>query len=242
MTATARRGLGEGSVYRGCHLARLPPGSGPSPRTPRPASEPPGTRHSPPPGTNLRLARLGAFDAALNAIRATAEADTARKAADLDLAGRHDTLAASYQQREQNLAQAMTDRQEWDHATTGMRRLAIAADAELRRRHPDRNIEPLRSAAPAPASNAERDVQLPETATRIRDVAAQHHSFREQPGHRRRMTPREDPDWAALGDTVPTWWAPRPDPILRPPTPEITPSATVLQLAAYHDIEPEPCG
>ena len=36
------------------------------------------------------------------------------------------------------------------------RSLAIAADAELRRRHPDQKIEPLRSAEPAPVSDAER--------------------------------------------------------------------------------------
>ena len=201
-------------------------------------------------GEELRLARLGAFDAALNAIRATAEADTARKAADLDRAGRHETLAASYralrdlyQQREQNLAQAMTDRQEWDHATASTRRLAIAADAELRRRHPGRKIEPLRCAKPAPTSDTEPDVELHQTTTPTRDLPAQHDASREIPvQQQRRMTPREDPDWAALGDTLPTWWAPRPDAILRPPKPEITPSAKILQLAADRDIEPEAGG
>ena len=43
----------------------------------------------------------------------------------------------------------MADRQEWEQATARSRHLAIAADAELRRRHPDRKIEPLRSAEPA---------------------------------------------------------------------------------------------
>ena len=200
-------------------------------------------------GNELRLARLGAFDAALNAIRATAEADTARKTRDLDRAGRHETLAASYralrdlyQQREQTLAQAMTDRHEWDHATASTRHLAIAADTELRRRHPSRNIEPLGSTGPEPASNTERDAKLPKTATRISDLAAQHHAFREKPGQQQHRTPREDPGWAALGDTLPTWWAPSPDAILRPPKPEIKPSAQVLQLAADHDIEPEAGG
>ena len=56
------------------------------------------------------------------------------------------------------------------------------------------------------------------------------------------MTPREDPGWAALGDTLPSWWAPRPDGILRPPKPEITPSAKILQLAAEQDIELEAGG
>ena len=200
-------------------------------------------------GKELRLARLGTFDAALNAIRAAAEADTARKTGDLDRAARHETLAASYralrdlyQQREHTVAQATVDRQDWEKATAASRRLAIAADAELRRRHPGRKIGPLRSAEPAPASDTERDVQLPETATRIRDLAVQHHPFHEKTGPRqRRMTPREDPGWAALGDTLPTWWAPRLDGILRPPKPEITPSPKFLQLAE-HDIEPEAGG
>ena len=108
------------------------------------------------PGKELRLARLGAFDAGLGAIRADAEADAARKDGDHDRAARHEHLAASYrslrdfyQQREQTFAQAMADRQEWEQATAHSRHLAIAADAELRRRHPDRTIEPLRSVEPA---------------------------------------------------------------------------------------------
>ena len=99
-------------------------------------------------GKELRLARLGAFDAILGAIRANAEADAARKAGDHDRASRHECLAASYramrdhyQQQEQAPAQAMADRQDWEHATTSSRQLAIAADAELRRRYPDRKIE-----------------------------------------------------------------------------------------------------
>jgi AAA domain len=47
-------------------------------------------------GRELRLARLGAANADLGAIRAAAEADTARKAGDHARAGRHETLAASY--------------------------------------------------------------------------------------------------------------------------------------------------
>ena len=123
------------------------------------------TAWAPPhPGKELRLARLGAFDAALAACRAAAEATAARKVGDHDRARRHETLAASYralqhhyQQREQTLAQVMTDRQAWEHATADTRHLAIAADAELRRRHPSRKIEPLRSAEPAPASDTQRE-------------------------------------------------------------------------------------
>jgi transcriptional regulator with XRE-family HTH domain len=111
-------------------------------------------------GKELRLSRLGAFDAALAAIRADTETVAASKAGDHDRAARHETLAASYralrdhyQHREHDLTQDLAARQEWEHATERSRRLAIAADAELRRRHPGWKIEPLRSAEPASASD-----------------------------------------------------------------------------------------
>ena len=131
----------------------------------------------------------------------------------------------------------MADRQEWEHATP-LPRLAIAADAELRRRHPGQKIEPLRSAEPAPLTDTERDGKLPETATWIRDLAAQHHAFRAKLGERQQLMPGEDLDWAALSGSLPSW-APYRDAILQPPKPEIIPSAKILQLAAEHDIEPE---
>jgi hypothetical protein len=195
----------------------------------------------------LRLSRLGTFDAALGAFRADAEAAAARKADDQDRTERQESLAASYralheayQKREHTLSQAMADRQDWEQATANSRHLAIAAETELRRRYPGHKMEPLLSAEPAPASDARRDGKPSEAATRILDLAAQHQAFRERTGQRqRRMTPREEPDWATLGDTMPSWWAPRPEGILRPPKPEITPSAKILQLAAEHDIEPE---
>ena len=75
-------------------------------------------------GKELRLSRLGAFDSALGAIRAAAEAAAARKADDHHRAERQETLAAScralrdlYQQREHTFAQAMAGRQDWEHAT-----------------------------------------------------------------------------------------------------------------------------
>jgi hypothetical protein len=62
---------------------------------------------------------------------------------------RHQPSGRDHQQ-EQGLARAMTDRQEWEQATArSRRRLAIAADTELRRRHPYRKIERLRAAEPA---------------------------------------------------------------------------------------------
>ena len=200
-------------------------------------------------GKELRLARLGAFDAALGAIRADAEAAATRKAGDHRLAARQETLAASYralrdlcQQREHTLARATADRQDWEHATARSRHMAIAAATELRR-HPGQTIEPLLSAEPAPASGTGCDGKPSEAATQISGLADQHQAFRERTGQRqRRMTPREDPAWAALGDTLPSGWVPHPDATLRPPKPEITPSANILQLAAEHDTEPEAGG
>ena len=49
----------------------------------------------------------------------------------------------------------------------------------------------------------------------------------------------EDLDWDGLGETLSSWRAPRRDPILQPPKPQITPSARILQLAAERDTEPE---
>lgn len=44
-----------------------------------------------------------------------------------------------------------------DRTTVDKRRLAVAADAELRRRHPGQHFVPLRSAEPGGISDAQRD-------------------------------------------------------------------------------------
>jgi len=49
------------------------------------------------------------------------------------------------------LAEAQETRRQWEALTEPTRRVAIAADLELRRRHPDRVIAPLKSAEPASA-------------------------------------------------------------------------------------------
>ncbi len=208
-------------------------------------------------GRQLRLARLGTINADQSAIRAAAEADAARKADDHARAGRHEELAASYRamgnryrQQETLFAQTMADRLEWEHATAHSRRLAVAADAELRRRHPDLRIQPLHSAEPAPVSDTDRDEvtlapypKIGEMASWIRDLAAQRQAFREKIEERQGlMVPSEDPDWGDLGEALPAWQAPGRDAILQPPKPQIIPSAKILQLAAGHDTEPEAAG
>jgi hypothetical protein len=107
------------------------------------------------------------------AVRAYVASCLAGRVGDQHRAGRQETLAGSYgalrdlyRQREQSLAQSMADRQDWEHATAPARHLAVAADAEPRRRHSDQQIDPLRSAEPVPATDTGRDGKLPETTRR----------------------------------------------------------------------------
>ena len=142
----------------------------------------------------------------------------------------------------------MADRLEWEHATEHSRRLAIAADAELRRRHPDQQIEPLHSAEPAPVNDTDRDRADPGPGQEDRrdgrlDQRPCHHSARRSARRSKNakgsMVPSEDPDWDDLGDAFPSWNPPGRDAILQPPKPQITPSAKILQLAGERDTEPE---
>ena len=142
----------------------------------------------------------------------------------------------------------MADRQEWEQATGRSRRLAIAADTELRRRHPHRKIEPLRSAEPAPASDAER--QHPDLTPQQEEQRdgldprpqVQRQAFRAAMNEHWRLVPGEDAARGDPGEASPASRTPWRDAILQPPKPQITPSAEILQLAAEHDIEPEAGG
>jgi hypothetical protein len=101
-------------------------------------------------GRQLRGVRLATEDARQLAIRSQAEAQAAT---DAQTAERHSQMAASaqalqqaYRRIEASLEEAMDDRRAWEQITAGPRRLAVAADSELRRRNPDQPIEPLGSA------------------------------------------------------------------------------------------------
>ena len=54
------------------------------------------------------------------------------------------------------LAEAQETRRQWEALTEPTRRMAVAADLELRRRHPGMTPEPLRSAEPADIPDAVR--------------------------------------------------------------------------------------
>jgi hypothetical protein len=143
-------------------------------------------------------------------------------------------------------AAVMADRTDWDQATRAQRQLAVAADAELRRRHPGQPFPPLRSAEPAPLTQSQRDdlTLTPDQPTaessRIKDLAARHRTFKDWLADRQsQMIPSEDPDYGGLGPAFPAWRGRGQGAILQPPKPEIKPSPQVLQRATDRDADYE---
>jgi TrwC relaxase/AAA domain len=205
-------------------------------------------------GDELRQVRAAAWNANLAALRASAEAKAADSRGQHDTAARQQELAGSYQalheayrQRETVFAATMADRADWDAATRTQRHMAVAADAELRRRHPGQHYAPLRSAEPQPATEAQRDEltltagqQIPEMGQWLKDLAAGHHTFANTLADRQSLTvPSEDPDYGHLGHAFPPWPGPARESILQPPKPDIRPSPRVLQRVADRDADPE---
>ena len=98
--------------------------------------------------SELRLMRMAERDAHVKAVRAKHEA---RAATDESTAARHRELARIWRALESKaateagaFAAVQETRREWESVTDSTRRIAIAADLELRRRHPGRVIPPLR--------------------------------------------------------------------------------------------------
>ena len=205
-------------------------------------------------GDELRQVRAGARDADLAAARASAEAAAAERSGRHQAAARHRVLAASYRalhgayrEREAVFAGVMADRADWETATRAQRHLAVAADAELRRRHPQQRFTPLRSAEPQAATDAQRaeltpaaEKDLPRPGQWIKDLAAGHRAFAGKLADRQSLrVPSEDPDYGDLGPAFPSWTGPGKDAILQPPKPEIRPSAWVLERASDRDADRE---
>jgi hypothetical protein len=148
----------------------------------------------------------------------------------------------AYRQREAALAVAMDDRTDWEHATRHQRQLAVAADAELRRRHPAEHWPPLRSAEPEFESDTPPE-DLTTTARLIDDLAARHREFTVKLADRQAiLIPAEDPDYEGITPAFPAWAPPGRDAILQPPKPEITPSPRILERVAERDLDREPGG
>ena len=208
-------------------------------------------------GDELRQARVGARDARLAALRTTAEAAALLRRDQRDQAAEQQALADSYtamhdayRQRETTLAQTMADRADWEHATRHQRQLAVAADAELRRRHPGQNWPPLRSAEPEPEPEPDLETSqdgVPaspqaanETERLMEDLAARHREFSERLAERQSlMIPAEDADYEHAAQAFPAWAAPDADAILQPPKPSIQPSARILERVAGREPDRE---
>jgi hypothetical protein len=113
--------------------------------------------------------------------------------------------------REAVFAAVMADRADWDRVTRRQWQLAVAAGAELRRRHPGRSHPPPRSADPEPATGALRDqlsLSVGETVSDmgewIRELADQRGEFADRlAGRQSIMVPAEDPDHDDLGPDFP---------------------------------------
>jgi conjugative relaxase-like TrwC/TraI family protein len=203
-------------------------------------------------GDELRQVRAAAWDARLAGLRADAEARAAAQRGDHDHAAATKALAVGYQalehayrQRETVFATVMADRADWDKATRAQRHLAVAADAELRHRHPGQYFAPLRSAEPEPATSAQRaDLTLTpdeppgEIDQQLTDLAAGHRTFAGTLADRQSQAiPAEDPDYSDLGPAFPAWTSPGREPILQPPKPEIPPSPRILEHAMDRDTD-----
>jgi hypothetical protein len=205
-------------------------------------------------GEELRQVRLGAAEARLAAIRASAEAATAHRHGQHGKASQQQALAASYQamhdayrEREAVFTAIMADRQQWEQASRRQRQLAVAADTELCRRHPGQQFPPLRSAEPQPPTREQRDEltltageEIPQLGQWIKDLAAQHRAFTAKLAERQSlMTPAEDPDYGNLGPAFPSWAGPDRNAILQPPRPQIQPSPRILECATGREVDIE---
>jgi conjugative relaxase-like TrwC/TraI family protein len=120
----------------------------------------------------LRLMRIAERDAHVSAVRAEHDA---RAAHDNHAAARHNQLARTWRALEAKAAReadmfaaAQDTRRHWEAVTESTRQTAIAADIELRRRHPGMRVDPLRPhpteaehvTHPAPTKQQDPQIQL----------------------------------------------------------------------------------
>jgi hypothetical protein len=196
----------------------------------------------------LGYVRASAEDAWLRVIRSQAEAEAARKAGDTELAARHEQQAersrlqeSAYRMQETILAGLMDDRRAWEAATEPQRRLAVAADTELRRRNPLMRLEPLRSAEPDQVTGEQRAEldALPEEHLEyqppgwVRELAEARKAFSDKIAERQSVTePHEDPDHEDIGPAFPSWQRDDRDAVLQPPKPPIPPSERLAEREA----------
>jgi hypothetical protein len=204
-------------------------------------------------GRELQRIRTSADDASLGAIRAVAEERIARQRGEAEVADRHGVLSRSYKameafyrEQEAELERTMEARRQWEQATDSTRHLAVAADAELRRRHPEQRLEPLRSGEPLVSEEEREQLSLVpgaesyQTPEWITHLAAERRAVRERLAERQSLiAPSGSPDHEIQGEAWPAWPERKHDAILQPPKPEIRPAPAILQRVAEADLEAE---
>jgi DNA replication protein DnaC len=184
----------------------------------------------------LGQVRASAQDRELDAIRHDAEAEVARQRGDQDKAGQHELLAGSsrsaamfYRSHEAELAQGDEDYREWESLTEASRHMAVAADSELRRRAPGRELPPLKSAEPDAVSDEERAEldRLPEPVEEyeapgwLAEMAERRREFRDRADEHRGMeAPAEDHELEGE-QAWPTLLPRDREAVLQPPAPVI---------------------
>jgi AAA domain/TrwC relaxase len=202
------------------------------------------------PGRQLRNVRKGAETTSQQRVRARAEAQAARARGDGDAAERHEKLEASaaalgdaYREMESGLAEQAEDRRTWEKLTVGPRRIAVAADSELRRRYPERNIEPVKSAEPeipeqaGPEADEDGTPQVPGWVARL-EVDRQ--IFRANAEQRQNVkVPGEDHEWEDEGEAWPDAEG-DPDAILQQPPPQMEPSPRIAEAGSQQQAQPDP--
>jgi hypothetical protein len=118
--------------------------------------------------------RLAERDAHVNTVRAEHEARATHSGRGtvhhLRLARIWRALEAKAAQEAELFAAAQETRRQWETATETTRRIAIAADTELRRRYPDLPLAPLR---PHPAEAATPRLPMPTAPTGQKDTWVQ---------------------------------------------------------------------
>jgi hypothetical protein len=198
------------------------------------------------PVDRLRALRTAVIDTAAQAARSQAEAAAAQERGDAEMVARHEEIGTSsralegwYRRRAEGDAAALEDYRAWSRVTEGSRRLAVLADAELRRRYPDAELAPLATAEPE-LPGAELPA-MPETAEEttaaITAAEAARARFAERLEERQNVrVPDEDPDYEPAEEAWPAPFGGRDRAaILQPPLPPIRPAQPVLEAEAARE-------
>jgi hypothetical protein len=237
-TAFAALGRVEGTDLRGCSDSQL--------RLRRRAYKQEAAWAPPYVTEDLRLARLQARTAYENLI---SEQHESRVAADPGTAARHEQLAAAWRDMQaaamgaaDALGQADETRRQWQQLTEPTRQVALAADQELRRRHPEQATKHHASGAvPEPAGDSAQDLAgdtpWDSVAARVASISEEARAAQEKIDQLRdTRIPSEDSEAPHLG---PAWTLfPSRDrgAIVQAAQPEIPPASEVIRRANAHHV------